>query len=725
MQVVTEQLLGDGFAQQVTSHRAQGWVVVTAFGRIIAQWPEADSIACDVFIAAALQVGWQGKTVAALSFTSPASVSRVRSRLADGGLHALLHPERPGRKRTITAAQLKRAKTLRRKGLSFIQIADELGVAKANVARVLKGVAAGEPVEADPQQAHPALLAQPAPAPAPPTAPLPTEPPPTVVEDAVAALESPRAGDSIPADGAPRACRYAGVVLVAAALGALGLQEVLTRASVQRPGTSVYTASTIVHVLCGAWAVGHPSIESMHEQDPFALGMILGLARAPSVRTLHRALRQMTAVVDPIQLWAASMTALMGARSPEIPVFGIDGHFKPYFGDAPIDKGWSAKRRIVEKGLATVRVNDLAGHTFSEVMVPSGDSLHAHVMTVARALREAQACVEAGDERPTVLAFDRGGFSFHVLNALAAECFWYLVWIPSSVRLDHLDAIAPTEDGVAEGSWTHASLEHPARLLVTRDGDALVPAATNLPTWVDAATAMELLRGARGMQENAIKSARAFAHIDRLSDRGASSVRPDDRAVNNPEHLRLRALRETLRARHNELEAEKDLRERRPLREITLDLMVNELHSAVVASQLAETPREVPRHAVDAEAMRAELKVRNRQLVLPLKNHLENGRRWLAAALGAGLSPTDHEWDQDTRFRTLTALLRAPGTLRFYADRVEVELTLPLAPTAHDRLRRALERLDEQGLRFLDGRAVRFRLAPRPTRGPEISSRET
>ncbi|MEQ2009092.1 MAG: hypothetical protein ABMA26_20110, partial [Limisphaerales bacterium] len=191
----------------------------------------------------------------------------------------------------------------------------------------------------------------------------------------------------------------------------------------------------------------------------------------------------------------------MSARPPPIPVFGIDGHFKPYAGDAPISKGWNSKHRLAEKGLATVRVNDLQGHTFSEVMVPAGDSLHGHVLLVARALREAQTLTDGEFGRPTVLAFDRGGFSFDVLNSLAGEAFWYIAWVPSSVKLPALEQIAPSEDGVAEALWTHPSLTHPSRLLVTRDGDALIPATSNLPPWIDATTTMELLRGARGMQE--------------------------------------------------------------------------------------------------------------------------------------------------------------------------------------------------------------------------------
>lgn len=61
----------------------------------------------------------------------------------------------------------------------------------------------------------------------------------------------------------------------------------------------------------------------------------------------------------------------------------------------------------------------MLGHTFSEVMVPAGDCRHGHVLLVAPGLREARTPTDGEFGRPTLLAFDRGGFSFDVLNSLA------------------------------------------------------------------------------------------------------------------------------------------------------------------------------------------------------------------------------------------------------------------------------------------------------------------
>src|SRR6266508_6511188 len=117
---------------------------------------------------------------------------------------------------------------------------------------------------------------------------------------------------------------------------------------------------------------------------------------------------------------------------------------------------------------------------------------------------------------------------------------------------------------------------------------------------------------------------------------------------------------------------------------------------------------------------------KNRALLAPLKNATENARRWLLDALGAALAPTDHEYDDSARTRTLLALLRAPGSVRFGHDQVMVTLKLNLPPTAHRRLTEALKALDTRMLRFTDGkRSVRFRLAPRTLRRDLAATRHT
>lgn len=431
---------------------------------------------------------------------------------------------------------------------------------------------------------------------------------------------------------------------------------------------------------------------------------------------------------DPIALGTGLMRGLRSAGREQPLLFGIDGHFKEYSGDAPIDKGWNAKKRMATKGLSMMMVHDTSGATWLSLPVDAGDAVSQHALTAARRLRHVH-----GPDAPIVLGFDRGGFCFETLRALNREGFGYLAWVPANAKTPSQSTVAPSEDGVGEIVWEHKELDHAARLLVERDGDALLPAVTNLGAEVDAVEAMRMLRLVRGVEENAIKSARASTHIDRLSDRGVEREQLDDRPVKNPARKERRDEKARVAERLETLDEHEAL-VGRPSRAVAQQRFVAELQEAVLDAQLRETPAQLPRSALDPEATRAWLRTKNRSLLVPLKLAADNARRWLLVTLGSALAPTDNDYDATAMPRTLMALLRAPGTVRFDRDHVVVTLELPLPPTAHARVDDALRALDERGLLFPDkrgpdlppARKMLFRLAPRATRAtlPHVADRE-
>jgi hypothetical protein len=660
----------------------------------------------NIAIATLLRLELSGKSTAMLTDVSEAHVTGVRQRVKEGGLEALVaRGGKGGTPRRIVGALLRRVIRLRERGSSISEISKAIGVPNATVGREIKrlsrrtestqssipgvGAAAQEPIEVSKMEAHgdPEVSARP------------------VGEE----LEP---GVSLPPSEIEHPCRYAGVLLLCAATDVIGVRAALDVANVCRPPRSVYDAQQVLVSMMAAWACGHGSLESMHERDARALGVVLGLERSPSVRTLHRAIAQMCPVLDPITLGKELMCGLMKAGAQTPLIFGVDGHVKPYAGKSPIDKGWDSKRRMAVKGVACVLTTDLAGMTWLSTDVPAGDSLSQHLLDHARQLRGVH-----GTARPIVLAFDRGGFDLDVLGELAREGFHYIGYLPSTVTAPDLATIALPSDGVNEVAWSHPRVAHHARLLVERDADALVPAVTNLPTLIDAPTAMQLLRDARGTEENAIKAARAFAHIDRLVDRGGHRVAPDDRPIDNPERARLRAERRRVARRVADLDTERPVRGKRKPSDIDGDRVLAALEEDLVEHELRAEPAKVPRMSIDPKAQRAWLKSRNRTLLAPLKLGTDNARRWLLATLHSALAPSDADHDASAINRTLLALLHAPGTVRFEEHRVHVTLDLQLPPTAHRRLADALVDLDRLQLRFTDRtRCVVFRLAPRPTR---------
>lgn len=725
MQVVEQSLTGDGFGPLLTRYSDGATVQIRQGAMLLGSWREGDALCRDLFIISGWKMGLRGVTLAALAAKAPSHVSRVIAAYEREGARSLWVRPRVGARPKLSAQQKDHARALRNQGQTHRAIARHFGVSASVIHGATKGVrVAPEPAEPEPlplaqdidaTDDAPSESAAPAQDPlphgdAPPAQPPVDAPPPLPTEVDGDGEDALGAGVELAPDGRAHPTRYAGTTLIAAALLRLGLVSAMARASISRPRRAVYSATQAMVALSSAWASGLGSLEAMHERDARALGVVLGLERSPSVRTLWRAVAQMCAVYDPVQWWVGWMSELRAVHIPALPVYGVDGHFKPYAGDARIDKGYSTVRRMPMRGVSTVRLMDLSGFTWSDRPVWAPSNLRDHLLDTLAALREIE-----GEARPIVLVFDRGGFDVEVLDALDAAGGYYVTWVPACVWTPELRAIATEDGAVAEVPWEHPRLKHRSRLLVQRDGDSCVPATTNLPTWVDATTAVSLLRRGRGMEENGIKAARAFVPIDRLDDRGAVDERPDDRLVDNPERTRLQGLERA--AQRAELRLRRALEcaegEARVAVQAQLDAAVAQRTTS--REQRLKAAKKVTRVSLDPEARRAELDTRNRQLLLPVKNATENARRWLLWRLGEGLSPSAHAWDEDTRARTLAALIRAPGWVRRYADRVEVELELPLPPLPYARLAEALRRLDGT-LQDISGRSLVVRLAPRPTK---------
>ena len=753
-------------------------VVVRYRGMLVAAFCQSDELMRDVVVAM-LVLGGHGLTtdaIAVLCGVSHGWVCEVRKRFRSGGLEAVLARGTLGPPRLLVGGKAERLKEMHGAGVARSAIAAALGVSEGLIAKEVKrlslprsgwanaqksvpGVGAGTrsrgrraaiasrsagpacatSVEREATTSHGDGLVVPPEKPAlteerertvaksldeANAASVPLEGEPAVPhngdENVKGLGETPPATDVKPAElaaGAPltpgteHSCRYAGTLLLCAAASAIGVPRALELASVVRPIASAYDALQVLFALMAAWIAGYRSLEAMHERDARALGVIQGLERSPSVRTLHRAIAQMSGVFDPVELGAGLIRGLLDARRPERLWFGADGHFKTYTGDSPIDKGWDSKRRLATKGLMDVMLTDEQGWTWHVESTPAGEALSKQLLQRARVLRGV-----LGDQRPIVLASDRGGFEFDELNAMDRDGFFYVGYVPASVSLPDLAAIVPTTGGVGEMPWTHPRLHHRARLLVERDGDTLIPVMTNLTTLVDAVEVMNGLRSRRGSQENSFKAARTFAHIDTLVDRGHTGLLPDDRLVRNPAREALDKERRHADAELAALKKERGSHERSEAL-LRHEIFWTELESSLLHTASREAPAKVPRVTIEPEAKRTTLKTRHRLLLQPIKFAAENARRWLLETLGLALAPTDHLYDQEALARTLTALLRAPGSVRFSEDLVTVTLDFPLPPTAHERLAAGLENLDHRSLRFTDGtRRVAFRLAPRPTR---------
>ena len=683
-------------------------VVLLCRGLPVASFRQGDSIGRDVAIATLIRVGHGLKTddIGELCGASHGWVCHVRQRLAEGGVDRVLERARRGPERKVVGAKEERLREMHAEGASVREIAKALGISKSVIGGEIKRLklpsrgwrmkqealplaSAAAPVAVcaivDRVQANiddtqtVARMSTEASTEAPSSAPevsitqlaeVVSGTPIDAVEAAVEAIdtidEAAPAGKELAA-GAPlasgpaeHACRYAGTLLLCAAAIVLGVFSALDAAHTARPDEAVYDTHQVFSALLAAWGAGYGSLEAMHERDARALGVILGLERSPSVRTLHRAIAQMSARADAVELNAGLMRGVLSARLPERLWFGLDGHFKAYSGTEPIDKGWDSKRRLAAKGIVDVVVNDARGFTWSTHPVAAGSALSQHLGEIAQ-----HAARRARPRAPH--RADVRSWRVRLRRPRRARSRWLPL---RRLRPRIGDVARPRDHRSCRGRRRRGRLEprrlhHHARLIAERDGTSLIPMVTNLPTFVDAATVVEELRAHRGAQENSFKAARSFAHIDRLVDRGGASLAPDDRLIPNPARAALKGEQHRRAKRIAELADETPSPSGRSRKDINDDRFWAEVDRLHIERELRAAPAKVPRVTIEPDAKRAQLKTRHRLVLQPLKFAADNARRWLLGMLGYALAPSDKPYDMEATARTLLALLRAPGTVRF------------------------------------------------------------
>jgi hypothetical protein len=150
------------------------------------------------------------------------------------------------------------------------------------------------------------------------------------------------------------------------------------------------------------------SPEQLTSFAPGELGILLGLDRAPEVKTLRRKLREMGE-----RGLATSFSEMLARRwaqqePDELGFLYIDGHVQPYNGRThKLPKAWVPRRRLAMPASTNVWVNDQKGDPVFFVMSPANEGLLTiidnHVLPEIREL--------VGADRRVTLVFDREGWS--------------------------------------------------------------------------------------------------------------------------------------------------------------------------------------------------------------------------------------------------------------------------------------------------------------------------
>ena len=420
--------------------------VVVVAGLPVHHYSADDAVAEAYAIVFLVDAGYATQREVAVAFgCSERTVRRHQDRYHDGGMAALTtrYGWRAGRRRVPTK-RVHVMERLRAEGVSNREIARRLGISESAVRQQIG------PSKREPQRQH--LLPLDDAARLPPEPPEPgraaatDELPPTPArsaEDARSTEPEPAAmsldidpsdrtwdrllacfgllDDAKPVFGSAQAVPGAGVLCAVPVLVASGIFDVAHKVY-GGIGPAFYGLRTtlLTLLLMALWRIKRP--EALKEHDPQTLGRVLGLDRAPEVKTVRRKLTRLASYHRAEQLGAELARLRVERRGQLLGFLYIDGHVRAYHGKRAIPKAHIARMRLSMPATTDYWVNDQAGDPLFVMTAPANAGL---VKMLPEVLSEVRWLV--GDRRVTV-AFDRGGWSPKLFKTLLDANFDILTY---------------------------------------------------------------------------------------------------------------------------------------------------------------------------------------------------------------------------------------------------------------------------------------------------------
>jgi len=164
--------------------------------------------------------------------------------------------------------------------------------------------------------------------------------------------------------------------------------------------------------------LGEPRAEGLTRIDPLDLGRLLGLDRAPEVRTLRRRTEELAAKGRSARLIEDLARRHLAAHEKAAGIFYVDGHVRAYHGGRELPKAHVARIRLAMPAELDTWVADANGDGVLVWSAPPGASLVAELRLVTAKVRQL-----VGDkDRPTI-CFDRGGWSPKLFKELGLKGF--------------------------------------------------------------------------------------------------------------------------------------------------------------------------------------------------------------------------------------------------------------------------------------------------------------
>jgi len=339
----------------------------------------------------------------------------------------------------------------------------------------------------------------------------------------------------------------AGLLLALPALEAAGLLEAAREVYGRlRDGFYGLTATLLTVVFLAL--AGEPRAEGATRVPPGALGRVLGLDRAPEVKTIRRKLGELAAAGKAPELIMALARRHAAARPGALGFLHVDGHARVYYGTRTVQKTHVARLKFPAPATMETWVTDQDGDPVFMVIAEPSDSLGAELRRLLPALRGI-----VGQGRRVTVCFDRGGWSPALFADITAAGFDVLTWRKgpaSDVPAGHFTTITCTDDrgGRHEYELADTTVElgisdgpRKGQAVTLRQVTRLVPARAGGTRQIHALTSRDDLTAgevcwrlaSRWREENYFRYARTRFALDALDSYAAAPDDPD-RMVPNP-----------------------------------------------------------------------------------------------------------------------------------------------------------------------------------------------
>ena len=450
----------------------------------------------------------------------------------------------------------------------------------------------------------------------------------------------------------------AGLLLALPALEGAGLLDA-AREVYGRLKDGFYGLGATLLTLVFLALAGEPRAEGATRVPPGALGRVLGLDRAPEVKTIRRKLGELAAAGKAADLIMALARRHAAARPDTLGFLHIDGHARVYYGTRQVQKTHVARLKFPAPATMETWVTGQDGDPVFMVIAEPSDSLAGELRRLLPQLRQV-----VGQGRRVTVCFDRGGWSPALFADITAAGFGLLTWRKGpapDIPADQFTALTCADDrgrehryDLADTTVTLTISEGPRKgqTVSLRQVTRRVPARGGGTRPIHALTSRtDLAAGemcwrltSRWREENYFRYARTHFALDALDSYAAT---PDDpgRLVPNP------AKKAAAQVRHAEIlaaaaQAQRDaslaaLRNPAPGQPVTItNQMINALDAPAEAAYreleeadtaAAATSSRVPLGTLAPDMMRLEAEVK--QITHAIRMAAYNAETALARAL--------------------------------------------------------------------------------------------